>query len=241
MDVFRITDVGDTAFSVEFGETVDRATNLRVSGLCHAIRAASPAGLVEVVPTFRSVLVSYDPLLTCRARLQTEVEALAAEGRDVLATQGWSWRIPVCYDDDLGPDLEEVGRACGLTRQEVIACHGGAEYFVYMLGFMPGFAYMGGLPDRLRLPRRSTPRLKVPAGSVAMADAYAAVYPWDSPGGWHLLGQTPVVFFDLARPRPSLLAAGDRVRFHAIGRAEFDAARRDSEAVAPARLLAEES
>ena len=235
----RVTDLGDTAFNVEFGDAIDPATNARVTALCRAMRATQAegrlGGLVEVVPTFRSLMVRYDPLLTSRAVLEEAVLALAASCGGETAARGVLWRIPVCYDDDLGPDLAEFG----LPREEVIALHSHAEYVVYMLGFMPGFAYMGGVPEALRIPRKATPRLKVPAGSVAVADALAAVYPWDSPGGWHLLGRTPVVFFDLARSRPSLLAAGDRVRFTPISRAEFDAACADPSLVAPQRLLAE--
>jgi len=111
-----------------------------------------------------------------------------------------------------------------LTRDEIVTLHTGAEFMVYMLGFMPGFAYLGGLPEALRLPRRASPRLKVPAGSVAVADALCAVYPWDSPGGWHLIGRTPVRFFDLDRDPPSLLAPGDRVRFRAVGAGEYGTA-----------------
>ncbi len=233
----RLTDLGDTAFNVEFGDGIDRATNARVTALAAAIRHRPPAGLVEVVPTFRSLLVSYDPLATCRAVIEAEVMALAAGCDEAPAATGRSWRIPVCYDDDLGPDLAEIRRATGLSRAEVIALHAGTGYFVYMLGFMPGFAYLGDTPPALRLPRRDTPRVKVPAGSVAIADAMGAVYPWDSPGGWHLLGRTPAVMFDLGRDPPSLLAAGDRVAFVPVGRDEYEAACRDPGRMAPARLL----
>jgi len=235
MEFPRILDVGDTAFSVEFGDAIDRATNARVMNLRHAIqlahRAGAMVGLVEVIPTFRSLLVSYDPLVTSRRVMQTGILAMAAECSQAPAATARIWRLPVCYDDDLGPDMDAVCRAAGLSRTELIALHGATEYFVYMLGFMPGFAYMGDIPERLRLPRRSTPRIKVPAGSVAIAGSLGAVYPWDSPGGWHLLGRTPVAFFDPARQPPSLLAPGDHVRFHAVERAEYEAACRD-----PARL-----
>ena len=239
MDSIRITDVGDTAFNVEFGDSIDPAINARVTGLRHVLRDACDAGglvgLVETIPTFRSLMVQYDPLVTSRAKLEAEVLDLARSSGDAPAASARSWSIPVCYDEDLGEDLAELGAASGLSREELIGLHSGAEFFVYMLGFMPGFAYMGGLPEPLRRPRRSSPRLKVPPGSVAVAESLCAIYPWESPGGWHLIGRTPVSFFDLRRQPPILLAAGDRVRFHAIGRQEFEAAKH----IAPERLLME--
>jgi len=242
MSGIRITDVGDTAFNVEFGDVIDPIIHAKVMGLCHGIHRVRDnggmVGLMEVVPTFRSLLISYDPLMTSRTALQAEAMALAEAGGEAPAVAGRHWRIPVCYDDDLGPDLQEVCRVCGLDRDALIALHSGAAFFVYMLGFMPGFAYMGGVPERLHLPRKASPRLKVPAGSVAIAESFGAVYPWDSPGGWHLLGRTPVVFFDLGRQSPALLAAGDHVAFQAIDRARYEAACRDPALVAPERLLA---
>jgi KipI family sensor histidine kinase inhibitor len=223
----RITDVGDTAFNIEFGAIVDRQINARVMGLHQAVArrmAAEPiAGLVEVVPTFRSLQVVYDPTRTDRQTIEDLILGLLRQDGGATAHTPRTWRLPVCYEGDLGPDVDEVGQACGMTRDQVIALHGSAEYFVYMLGFMPGFAYMGGVPERLRLPRRSSPRVKVPAGSVAIADELSAVYPWESPGGWHLLGRSPVTFFDLARDPPVLLCPGDLVRFYPIDRAAFDA------------------
>lgn len=221
MDGIRITDVGDTAFNVEFGEGIDPAVNARVMALRRAVENAGPPGLLEAVPTFRSLLVRYDPLVTGRRAMEETVRALAATGAEAPAAARRHWTIPVLYD---GEDLEALGRARGLTRDEIVTLHTGAEFMVYMLGFMPGFAYLGGLPEALRLPRRASPRLKVPAGSVAVADALCAVYPWDSPGGWHLIGRTPVRFFDLDRDPPSLLAPGDRVRFRAVGAGEYGTA-----------------
>lgn len=224
----RITSVGDTAFNVEFGDGIDPGINALVTRLKGAVdraRAAGHlAGLTETVPTFRSLLVQYDPILTSRAELEPAILNLAHAADAGAAPSARLWSIPVCYDADLGEDLDELAAARGLDRDQAIALHCGAEFFVYMLGFMPGFAYMGGVPDALRRKRRSSPRLKVPAGSVALADQLCAVYPWESPGGWHLIGRTPVNFFDLGRQPSGLLAAGDRVRFHPIDRAAFDAA-----------------
>lgn len=222
MDDIRIIDVGDTAFSVELGDGIDPAANARVMALCRAINRAAKdgglPGLVEAVPAFRSLLVRHDPLAGGRHAMEEAVAALARTCGTSATAAPRRWTIPVLYD---GQDLDELGRASGLTRDEIAALHSGTEFTVHMLGFMPGFAYLGGLPEALRLPRRASPRLKVPAGSVAVADSLCAVYPWDSPGGWHLIGRTPVRFFDLGRDPPSLLAPGDRVRFRAVDAAEY--------------------
>ncbi|PWC81815.1 allophanate hydrolase [Azospirillum sp. TSH100] len=217
----RFTSVGDTAFNVEFGETIDRVTNTRVMALHARLKAAPPLGLVETVPTFRSLLVVYDPVATSRRETQAAVESALA-GSDAAPSEGRLWRLPVCYDPDLGPDLAELADTLGLTADRVAELHRSTEYFVYMLGFMPGFGYMGDLPAELERPRRSEPRVRVPAGSVAVAGRLTTVYPWESPGGWHLIGRCPVPLYDGGRPDPVLLAAGDRVRFEAVDRAAFD-------------------
>lgn len=201
----RICDVGDTAFAVELED------GERVVALNRAIRDAGPIpGLVETIPALRSLLVIVDPAGSSRAAVEAEIRRLAAEAAPQSEADGRLWRIPVLYD---GPDLDAVARACGLTPAQVVEAHCGTLYRVRMLGFMPGFAYLGTLPEALRLPRRSQPRVRVPAGSLAMADDMTAIYPWDSPGGWHLLGRTDIVLFDPGREPPALLAAGDRVEF----------------------------
>jgi KipI family sensor histidine kinase inhibitor len=200
-----IKSVGDTAFSVEL------EGNAQVMALRGAIRADDNIlGIVACVPALRALLIRFDPALITRGELEARVRNLTATLSEAHAGEGRLWRIPVRYD---GPDLDHVARACGLSVAEVVALHGAARYRVLMLGFMPGFAYMGGLPDALRLPRRAEPRLKVPAGAVAIADDMTAIYPWESPGGWHLLGQSGVTLFDQTRDPPALLAPGDRVEF----------------------------
>lgn len=218
----QIRAFGDTAFSVEFGDGIDRAVNARVMALHAALRAARPPGLVESVPSFRALLVQYDPLLTSRATLEAEVLAMLA-GLKAEQRTGRLWRLPVCYDPALAPDLAEVAERCKLTPDAVAAAHAGGRFFVYMLGFMPGLAYMGGLDAALHLPRRASPRTRVPAGSVAIAESMTTIYPWDSPGGWHLIGRTPLRLFDARRAEPILLAAGDEVTFAAISAAEYEA------------------
>jgi len=220
----RFLSVGDRALSVEFGDAIDRALSREVLRLDRVIRAARPAGVVETVPTFRSLLVHYDPLATSRADLERAI-ALLLDRDDGADSDGRLWRVPVCYEGEFAPDLAEVARLTKLAPADVVALHSGVRYHVYMLGFLPGFPYMGDLPAALELPRRADPRLRVPSGSIAIATALTAIYPYESPGGWHLVGATPIRFFDPARNPPSLLAAGDAVLFNPIDPDAFAAIR----------------
>lgn len=217
----KVLSAGDTALVVEFGDTIDRPTNARVMALHRAMATADLKGVIETIPTFRSLMVQYDPLRISRAELEAPILALAGNaGAETSA--GRRWRIPVCYDGELAPDLDEVAQRTKLSREQAIAAHLGATFFAYVLGFMPGFAYLGGLPSQLELPRRTEPRVRVPKNSVAIAQALTAIYPWESPGGWHLIGRTPIELFDLRRKQPILWAAGDEVVFSRIARPEFD-------------------
>jgi KipI family sensor histidine kinase inhibitor len=221
----RVLDAGDAAFTVEFGSAIDPALLAAVQTLDHAIaraqQAGGLAGLIETMPTFRSLTVFFDPLVTGRRALIDELQPLLADAGTAEPVESRHWRLPVCYEGESGPDLAATAQAIGASVDEVIALHSGTEVSVYMLGFLPGFPFMGNLPERLRLPRRTEPRLRVPAGSVAIAGGLTAIYPWESPGGWHLLGRCPVPLFDATRAAPALLAAGDRVRFDPVSAAEF--------------------
>jgi inhibitor of KinA len=220
----RFLSVGDRALAIEFGDTIDRALSRKVLGLDRIIRAALPQGVIETVPTFRSLLVHYDPLATSRANLEYEIAGLLDHSASGLA-DARLWRIPVCYAGEFAPDLADVARLTSLEPAEVVRLHSSVRYHVYMLGFSPGFPYMGDLPSELALPRRADPRVRVPAGSIAIATTLTAIYPHESPGGWHLIGATPIRFFDPARERPSLLAAGDAVVFDPIEPPAFAAIR----------------
>ncbi len=221
-DYPQIRDFGDTGFGVAFGDGIDRAVNAQVMALHAAIGAAALPGVIETIPSFGTLFVQYDPLLTGRADLEKAVRGMLPR-LQARAHQGRLWRIPVCYEGDLAPDLAEVAERCKFSPEAVIARHQAGTFFIYMLGFMPGLAYMGGLDAALQLPRRSSPRLKVPAGSVAIAETMTTIYPWESPGGWHLIGRTPIRLFDAARAAPILYGAGDEVRFERISRADYAA------------------
>lgn len=221
----RLLDAGDGAFTVEFGDRVDpallAAVNALDTAIAHEQAAGRLPGLIETMPTFRSLTLFFDPLVTARAKLIEALQPLLDAAAHAPLLDGRSWRLPVCYEAEAGPDLGAAAQAIGAGVDEVIALHSGAEVRVYMLGFLPGFPFMGELPVRLRLPRRSEPRVRVPAGSVAIAGELTAIYPWESPGGWHLLGRCPVPLFDARRDAPSLLAVGDRVRFEPVPMAEY--------------------
>ena len=224
----RLLALGDTAWTVEFGDRIDPQLHARVLGLAAAVADAQngpSAGefgaIVDVVPTFRSLTVHFDPYRVDGEQLGEALLRLAGTSGEAAA-QGRLWRIPVCFDEEFAPDLDALATAKGLTREAVIALMTEATFQVYMIGFMPGFPYMGGLPAVLEVPRLSSPRKAVPARSLAIAGAMCAVYPWESPGGWRLLGRTPVPMFSAAEAdSPSLLASGDRVRWQPIARSMY--------------------
>ena len=216
----RLLPAGDTALVVEFGNTIDRALNARVIALADRIARAAIEGVVEVVPTFRSLMVHYDPVKLLYSEIEALVAALAA-GLEAVRHVARLWTIPTCYGGEFGPDLEEVAAAVRLSPAEVVALHSAGTYHVYCLGFLPGWPYLGDLTERLALPRRQSPRVKVPMGAVCIAQRMTGIYPLESPGGWHLIGRTPVRMFDPRRPDPVLLSPGDQVRYTAIGLDEF--------------------
>jgi KipI family sensor histidine kinase inhibitor len=216
----RYLSAGDRALVVEFGDRIDRAVSERVLRLDMMIRSSPPVGIVETVPTFRSLAIYYDPLLTSRGELQRAIGPLLDRGHNPRAGARL-WHVPVCYEGEFAPDLAEVARLTGLAPNDVVALHSGTRFHVYMLGFLPGFPYMGDLPAQLELPRRADPRLRVPAGSISIATSLTAIYPYESPGGWHLIGATPIGMFDPERPEPALFAPGDAVSFQPIDPAAF--------------------
>lgn len=202
--------VGERAVLVEFPPEIDPLISAQVRAL--GALTAARADVVETVPAFRALLIIL-AVGADRSRVIREVGDLLTDPAPRALSPGREITVPVVYGGLQGPDLAEVARRLGLREQEVIDLHCGREYLVHMVGFAPGFPYLGSLPDVLRLPRRASPRTRVPAGSVAIADRLSGIYPQDTPGGWHLIGWTPLRLFDLRDPRPALCEAGDRVRF----------------------------
>ena len=211
----RFLPAGDTALVVEFGDVVDRAVSDQVIALADAIEAKAIPGIVELVPTFRSLMIHYDPLRVDAADLKAAVEPLLG-GKGAVSHRARLFTLPVAYGSDFGPDLAEVAERTGHSQDDVVRLHTAVTYHVYTLGFLPGYPYMGDGPEELSLPRRESPRLRVPMGSVCIAFRQAGVYSLESPGGWHLLGRTPVRLFDTRRENAVLLAPGDKIRFEPV-------------------------
>jgi len=229
----RFLDAGDVAVTIEFGSTVSPVLVARVAALEQAVDTARAsgalAGVIETVPTFRSLTVLYNPLLTSRAALDPVLRGLLDQRQPAQQKAPRRWQLPVCYGGSHGADLDAVAASCGRSADDVVHLHARTEFTVYMLGFMPGFPFMGDLPEALSVPRLQQPRLRVPAGSVAITGRLTAIYPWESPGGWHLLGRCPVPLFNAAAASPVLLAPGDRVCFEPVSaarHAEIEAALR---------------
>lgn len=213
---------GDLAVSVEFGDDITPEINTRVRALEHLLRRRAVPGIVETVPTFRALLVHYDPAALGSDDLLATLRTLAAEARPEAIPPARRVEIPCCYADGLGLDLAAAAARLGLPPDEVVRRHTGDAYAVYFIGFTPGLPYMVGRSARLTIPRLDTPRVKVPAGSVGIGGRQCCIYPVESPGGFWILGRTPLLLYDPKRPDPILLRPGDEVRFRAIDRAEFD-------------------
>lgn len=217
---FRIC--GDQAVSIELGNGIDVGVNRRVHALHRAIKKKSMPGILSLNPTYRSLFVFYDPGLCSFERLISVFQEVLSHLEDMDQGSSALVEIPVCYGGDLGPDLPDLAAFHGFTEQEVIRRHTDRSYHVYMIGFTPGFPYLGGLDPALATPRKPTPRAKVPPGSVGIAELQTGIYPIESPGGWQIIGRTPLKLFDLDRDPPFLLESGMTVRFRAISREEYE-------------------
>ena len=222
MGDLRIVPAGDAALLVELPPRIDPAANARVVALGRAVHEQCGDTLRDIVVGYCSVTLYFDPLQMDAAWLESEVRALAEGLTDSAVTEGRLIDVPVCYGAEYGPDLAEVAGFAHGSEDDVIALHSGVTYRVYLVGFVPGLPYMASVDPRLALPRRTSPRTLVPAGSVAVAAGQTTIYPSDTPGGWHLIGRTRVKPYDPSRNEPSLFKPGDRVRFHPIDRAEFE-------------------
>ena len=212
----RLAVAGDSALVIEFEERIDETINRRAQLLAASMDARKVPGVLEVVPAFRTVTVYFDPLATdvdvLRGALLTDAERLHQLPAHFSVNRR-THHVPVRYGGEAGPDLRAVAEWAGLSEDEVIGRHAGREYQVFMLGFMPGFAYLGIVDDEIAAPRLANPRVRVPAGSVALAGRQTGIYPADTPGGWRILGRTSLSVFDIERDEPFLFAPGDIVRF----------------------------
>ncbi len=241
----RLLPLGDGAVTLQFGTEISAAVHARVLGFCRvlgdAVQRGELPGVVEWVPAFASVTVHADDSDEAAAAARdAHLLALAAQAKPLHAA-GRRWRLPACFDERHAPDLGVLADARGMSVSEAIESIVGTTFRVYMLGFLPGFAYLGDLPEALEMPRLATPRREVPERSIAVAGRMCAVYPWPSPGGWRLIGRTPVRLFDAAADEPALLASGDEVIWQPVDCATYDALERRAAAskLARAELLLE--
>jgi inhibitor of KinA len=223
--IVRIATAGDAALVIDFPPRIDPGINDRARSLAAAVRARWGAILRDVVIGYCTITVYFDPARVDARWLESELRGIAASAGEGAPDPGALVTVPVCYDDGLAPDLDDVAVFGGCSREEVVALHAGREYRVYMVGFIPGFAYMAEVDKRIAAPRRASPRTAVPAGAVAIAGGQTGIYPAVTPGGWNIIGRTPLKPYDPNRAEPFLFEAGDRVQFVPITRDEFDGAR----------------
>lgn len=223
----EIEPLGDAALLIRLGERIDEATHRRVAAVSAHLATHSFPGMIEQVPAFTTIAVYYEPLRVAGvesafARASALVSELLVGVPDQPLSESEPVEIPVCYGGDLGPDLDFVAEHAKISLDDVVKIHAAGDYRVYMIGFAPGFPFLGGLDERISAPRRSSPRLAVPAGSVAIGGKQTGVYPIETPGGWQIIGRTRLPLFRPDLSPPTLLQMDGRVRFRAISRAEFD-------------------
>ena len=224
----RILPANDSSILIEFGNSIDYSINARVYALQGEIeRSDFIDTVVETIPAYRSLLIEYNVEVVTYAEIRNHVDILVKRtvaSEDPISDLGTeSHQIPVAYGGEFGPDLETVSKHAGIDVEEVIAIHSGTDYHVFMLGFAPGFPYLGGMDERIACPRLSTPRTRVPTGSVGIAESQTGVYPNESPGGWQLIGRTPIALFDVNADPPSAMLPGTQVNFVPISYEEFEA------------------
>ncbi|MDP3197199.1 5-oxoprolinase subunit PxpB [Tabrizicola sp.] len=225
MRIGAVRSLADTAVTLEMATSVGLEASAKVSAALGAIEQAMASGALpgvsEVAAAFCSVTVHYDCLQITQSDLADRLTGLLGKVAPTERPEGRSWLLPCCYHPELGLDLASLSEALSLDPDRIVALHQATTFHVYALGFLPGLPFLGDLPPDLARPRRTEPRLRVPAGSVAIANRMCVIYPWNSPGGWHIVGRCPVPLFDITCDVPALLAAGDSIRFKPITREEF--------------------
>ena len=213
--------MGDRGLLLEFGDEISREINEKVRRMALAVQAEAIEGIIETVPTYRSLLIIYNPVILPIEDLKERLKRMEKGLQQTPLPEPKLTRIPVVYGGNYGPDLEEVAKYLHASPEEVVQLHCSKPYLIYMIGFMPGYPYMGELPQALVTPRLKTPRLLVPKGSVAIAQRQTGIYSMESPGGWQILGRTPVELFHPEKDPPALLQMGDFVQFYQISEKEF--------------------
>ncbi len=220
----KFLKAGDSALIIELGNEISPIINYNLKKITDYLDSLNHKAIKDLLPTYRSIIVYYDPMMISFDELKEMVEKnCAADDSQMLSVKKEIIEVPVLYGGEYGPDIENIASHNNLTIEEVIDIHTSGEYLVYMLGFTPGFPYLGGMDKRIATPRLTTPRTKIPAGSVGIAGEQTGLYPIESPGGWQLLGRTPLNFFDSAKENPFIVAAGQYIKFKAITEEEYHA------------------
>ena len=221
MEEIKIYTAGDSSLLIEFGKEISAEINAKITAFVHLLKVQHIEGVTDMIPAFTSLLINYDPRVVTYAALKKRLEKLLKLDVNEETSSSKIFEIPVCYGGEYGPDLDHIAKHAGLTAEEVIRIHSSKDYLIYMLGFLPGFSYLGGLDERIHTPRLANPRVKIPAGSVGIGGSQTGIYPLDSPGGWQLLGMTPVKTYDPQRKVPILFEAGDYIRFIPVSEEEY--------------------
>ena len=221
MQNIRILTAGDSSLLIEFGNEISPEINRRIAAVVELMREQHIEGVVDVIPAFCSLLVNYDPRVAGYEKMKKRLESLVRVDIKVGQTKRKIFEIPVLYGGEYGPDLASIADHAGISEDEVVLIHSSKDYLIYMLGFLPGFCYLGGLDERIHTPMLSNPRLRIRAGSVGIGGSQTGIYPLDSPGGWQLMGMTPIKTYDPEREIPILVEAGNYIRFVPIDEEQY--------------------
>ncbi|MGI6070046.1 MAG: 5-oxoprolinase subunit PxpB [Blautia sp.] len=221
MQKYKIMTAGDSSILVEFGKGISPEVNSKITATVQLMKEQHIEGVVDLIPAFCSLLINYDPRVITYDELVERMQNLLKVDVKSDAQKKRIFEIPVCYGGEYGPDIENIAEHAGLSVEEVIKIHSSCDYLIYMLGFLPGFCYLGGLDERIHTPRLANPRININAGSVGIGGSQTGIYPLNSPGGWQLMGMTPVKTYDPQREVPILVEAGDYIRFVPIDEAEY--------------------
>lgn len=220
---YIFSPLGDQAIVIEVGQEISEEVQAKVRMVVQLLEDRPPNWMVEAIPAFTTIALFYDPVIALYETVETELKNLLQHGEEAADFEGRTVEIPVCYGGEFGPDLEFVAKHNGLTPEEVVAIHSGGTYSVHMIGFAPGFPFIGGMSEKIAAPRRDSPRLRIPERTVGIAGKQTGVYPIETPGGWQLIGRTPLRLFRPEDEVPSLLRAGDKIIFKEITEDEYRA------------------
>lgn len=220
--MFEVQPYGDRGVRVQFGKSIDKNVNRQIRDFCSVLEKSRINGVLEWIPTYTAVTILYDPFEIVYESLKEKIFNVQEKMNSEDISPARIIHIPVLYGGKKGPDLNEVAEYHGITTDEVVSLHANSDYLIYMMGFIPGFPYLGGLSKQIATPRLDKPRRSIPAGSVGIAGEQTGIYPLESPGGWRIIGQTPIPLYNPQQAQPILLKAGDYIRFIPIDRQEFD-------------------